>query len=132
MSANVMKFSFAEPDKGWGQRPCEGFLSSTQTCVSDGTVAERRTHPGLGAAWKGSNVADRFPRSNGGQHHRWSERRRIQDEKIDISSPATASEAAILAAVSMDTRRQHFSDPGSDDVWERVTDAPFLALRVGK
>ncbi len=125
---HVMIFAYAEPDKGWGQRPCEGFAPSTHTCVSDGTVAARRTHPGLGAAWKGSNVADRHPRSYGGQHFRWSEQRRLQNARRNRSSPATASEAPIEATVSLDAGRWHHAGLGSADVLVGVNDVPFAAL----
>ena len=123
-----MIFAYAEPDKSWGQRPCEGFVPSTHTCVSGGTVAVRRTHSGLGAAWKGSNVADRYPRSYGGQHFRWSELRRLRYAILKRSSPATASEAAIKATVSLDSCRVCHAGSGPVHVLVDVTDAPFSAL----
>lgn len=91
-------------------------------------MAARRTHPGLGAAWKGSNVADRHPRSYGGQHFRWSEQRKLGNAKSKGSSPATASEAPIYATVSLDTSRGHHEVLGPVDVLVGVTDAPFTAL----
>lgn len=121
-----MIISCAEPDKGWGRRPCEGFAPSNSIFVSCGLVVACRTHPGLDAAWRGSNVADRFPRSYGGQHFRWSEQRKELYEKYKISSPATASEAPVSATVSLDARRQRHADSGSADVLDGVTDAPLF------
>ena len=125
----VMIFAYAEPDKDWGHWPCEGLTPSTHTCVSDGSVAARRTHPGLGAAWKGSNVADRHPRSYGGQHFRWPEQRRLNYAKQERSSPATASEAPIESSISLDIGRGHHAVLiHAYDVLVGVKDAPFTAL----
>lgn len=78
-----MEIVLAEPVYTWGRRPCEGFVPSLRFSASDGAVAaRRRAHPGLGAACRRSNVADRTPHSYGGQHFRWSELRTILWTKI--------------------------------------------------
>lgn len=118
----------AQPDKGWGQRPCEGKLPSISTCVSGWTVAARRARPGPGAAWKGSNVADRIPRSNGGQRFCWPEPRSSYNARQGSSLPAAASQTSIMVAVSMDNRRNNLPALGPFDVLVGVTDDPFTAL----
>jgi hypothetical protein len=124
----VMILACAEPDKGWGRRPCEGEMPSISTCVSGWAVAARRAHPGPGAAWKGSNVADRIPRSNGGQRCCWPEPRRSSNARKERSSPAAASRATISTTVHLDCRRSHLSGLGPGVVLVGVTDDPFTAL----
>ena len=124
-----MNLAYAEPDKGWGQRPCEGVEPSISTCVSEyWTVAARRALPGPGAAWKGSNVADRIPRSYGGQRLCWPEQRIFQHANEESSSPAAASQTTIPTPLHYAYRRHHLSGLGPVDVLVGVTDDPFIAL----
>lgn len=123
----VMNLANAEPDLSWGQWPCEGMLPSTLTLVSAGSVAARRTHPGLGAAPKGSNVADRNPRSYGGQGKPWPEPRRNYDARQACSSPAAASKTTILAPVPVGTDRRRHAGHRPIDVMVGVIDDPFIA-----
>lgn len=97
----VMNLAFAEPDTNWGQRPCEGLAPSPHICATEGTAARRarRTHPGLGAACKGSNAADLEPLSYGGQCTCWSEQRVNYYEQEESSAPAAASQATFEVAV---------------------------------
>lgn len=88
----------------------------------------RRTHPGLGAVWKGSNVADRNPSPYGGQRYCWSDSRSIKYAKEEASSPATASQTSILAKEFMEIRRQHLSGLEPVDVLVGVTDDPFTTI----
>ncbi len=122
-----MNLAVAEPDKAWGHWPCEGNAPSNLTLVSAGSMATRRTHPGLGAASKGSNVADRTPRSYGGQGKSWPEQRREIYARQLCSSPATASKAPILATVPLGIDRHHHADHRSVDVLVGVIDVPFIA-----
>jgi len=100
-----MNLSYAEPDESWGQRPCEGLVPSSHTCVSARGLAARRTPPGLGAACKGSNVADQHPHSYGSQF--WLESRSKRHAKERRSAPAAASQETFKAAVHLD-RRHHY------------------------
>lgn len=95
-----MNLSYAEPDESWGQRPCEGFMPSSLTCVSERGLAARRTHPGLGAACKGSNAADLLPHSYGG--HLRPESRSKSHAKERRSAPAAASQETFKMAVHLD------------------------------
>lgn len=97
----VMNLAYAEPDANWGQRPCEGLVPSTHTCVSGRGLAARRTHPGLGAACKGSNAADLEPRSYGGQRLCWSELRTYPYVQEKSSAPAAASQATFETAICL-------------------------------
>jgi hypothetical protein len=132
----VMNLACAEPDKGWGQRPCEGIAPSICSCVSGRTVAARRARPGPGAAWKGSNVADRIAHlhwrksSYGGQRCCWSGPRSSSNARRQSSLPATASQTTVSAAISLDHRRYHLAGLGPVDVLVGVSDDPFTALRV--
>ena len=72
-------------------------------------MAARRTQPGLGAACKGSNAADRDPRPYGGQRFCWSELRRLNYVQEGCSAPAAASQATFEAAVSFYRRRDPIS-----------------------
>lgn len=95
-----MNLAHAQSDKTWGRWPCEGLVPSSHTCVSGRGVATRdRTQPGLGAACKGSNAADRNPCSYGGQHFRWPEQRRLNYVRERCSAPAAASQATFEVAV---------------------------------
>lgn len=96
MLVGVMNLAYAEPDKTWGQRPCEGLEPSSHTCVSGTGVAARRTHPGLGAACKGSNAADRYPLSYGGQFR--PELRSSKHVQERRSEPAAASQETFEVA----------------------------------
>lgn len=124
----MMNLACAEPDKGWGQWPCEGLVPSSRSCVSGGTAAARRARPGPGAACKGSNVADRILRSYGGQRFCWSEMKEIKNARKKCSSSAAASQTTNLAAVSLDFRRNCLSGPGPVDVLVGVNGDPFIAL----
>lgn len=121
----VMNLACAEPDRDWGQRPCEGLGPSTLTCVWAGLVAARRTHPGMGAAWKGSNVADRNPQSYGGQS--WPDMRSSKNARRKSSSPAAASEKSIAAAVHLDRRCVCHAGLRPADVLVGMIDVPFTA-----
>lgn len=105
----VMNLAYAQPDKTWGQRPCEGSVSSLHIRVSGRGLAARRTHPGLGAACKGSNAADRDPRSYGGQCFCWPEQRSYHHVQERRSAPAAAPQATFEATVSLHRRRDHVS-----------------------
>lgn len=100
MLNTVMNLSYAEPDESWGQRPCEGLVPSSLTCVSARGLAARRTHPGLGAACKGSNAADLLPHSYGG--HFGPELRSKSHAKERCSAPAAASQETFKTAVHLD------------------------------
>lgn len=102
-----MNLTYAEPDENWGQRPCEGLLPSTLICVSTRELAARRTHPGLGAACKGSNAADLLPHSYGGHFRPGSRSKNHAKEKS--SAPAAASQETFQMAVRLDRRRDHCS-----------------------
>ena len=97
MVTRVMNLAHAEPDETWGQRPCEGFEPSNLTCVSACGVAAGRTHPGLGAACKGSNAADLLPESYGGQLRPGY--RKLSHEQQGRSEPAAASQEVFEMAV---------------------------------
>ena len=97
----VMNLAYAEPDANWGQRPCEGLVPSTHTCVSGRGLAARRTHPGVGAACRGSNAADLEPRSYGGQRFCWSELRTYPYVQEKSSAPAAASQATFETAICL-------------------------------
>lgn len=97
----VMNLAYTEPDANWGQRPCEGLVPSTHTCVSGWGLAARRTHPGLGAACKGSNAADLEPHSYGGQRSCWSELRTSPYVQEKCSAPAAASQATFEVAIRL-------------------------------
>lgn len=103
----VMNLSYAESDESWGQRPCEGLVPSSHTCVSARGLAARRTPPGLGAACKGSNAADQHPHSYGGQF--WPEWRSKRHAKERRSAPAAASKETFKKAVHLDRRDHHCS-----------------------
>ncbi len=122
-----MKLAYANPVIVWGQGPCEGSEPSTISCDSEGVVL-RRTRPGAGAAWKGSNVADRSPISYGGQRSCWSEIRSIKHAREKKSSPATASQTPILATEFMEIRRKHLSGLEPVDVLVGVIDDPFNTI----
>lgn len=109
MSDDVMNLAYEEPDVTWGQRPCEGFVPSSHTCVSGRGLAARRTHPGLGAACKGSNAADLDPRSYGGQCFCWPEQRKLHHVQERCSAPAAAPQATFEMAVSLHRHRDPFS-----------------------
>lgn len=102
-----MNLSYAEPDESWGQRPCEGYVPSSLTCVSARGLAARRTPPGLGAACKGSNAADQLPHSYGG--HFGPESRSKRHAKERRSPPAAASQETFKVAVRLDRRDNHCS-----------------------
>lgn len=101
---SVMNLAYAEPDETWGQRPCEGSEPSNLTCVSACGVAAGRTHPGLGAACKGSNAADLLPESYGGQIRPGY--RRLSHEQQKRSEPAAASQEAFEVAVPIYRHRE--------------------------
>lgn len=112
-----MNLAYTEPDANWGQRPCEGQVPSTHTCVSGWGLAARRTHPGLGAACKGSNAADLEPHSYGGQCFCWSELRDYSYVQEKCSAPAAASQATFEVATYL--RRDR--DPVPDVELDRET-----------
>lgn len=95
-----MNLAFAEPDTNWGQRPCEGLAPSPHICATEGTAA-RRTHPGLGAACKGSNAADLEPHSYGGQCYCWSELRDYHYVQAESSAPAAAPQGTFEVAIRL-------------------------------
>ena len=104
-----MNLAYAQPDKTWGQRPCEGLVPSPHTCVSGRGLAARRTHPGLGAACKGSNAADRDPCSYGGQRCCWPEQRNYHHVQERRSAPAAAPQATFEVAASLYRHRDPVS-----------------------
>lgn len=85
-----------EPVHMWGLEPCEGLVSpSFHTSVTAGGAVTRRTHPGLGAAYSRSNVAEQFSFSNGRQLRR---EKGVKYETFKRTSSATAlSPKALLA-----------------------------------
>ena len=128
---SVMEIVLAEPVYTWGQRPCEGLLPSTRFSDSAGVVAaRRRAQRGLGAACKRSNVADRTPRSYGGQQFRWQEQRKLNDGRERPPSPAAASETAFKMALCLRGSR-HFREthPAHHEL-VGVTDDLFTAVKI--
>ncbi len=107
-----MNLAFAEPDENWGQRPCEGLVPSSHTCVSARGLAARRTPPGLGAACKGSNAADLDPRSYGGQYFCWPEQENPNYVQERCSAPAAALQATFEMAVCLYRHRDRFPTLG--------------------
>lgn len=130
-----MNLTYAEPDENWGQRPCEGLLPSPLICVSRRGLAARRTHPGLGAACKGSNAADLFPHSYGGHFRPGS--RSTKHAKEKSSAPAAASQETFQVAVRMDRDSDYCSSAEHRLGFRRVIAGvlkvsggdPFTALR---
>ena len=114
ISVIVMNLAYEEPDKTWGQRPCEGLEPSSHTCVSARGLAARRTPPGLGAACKGSNAADLDPRSYGGQCFCWPEQRKLHHVQERSSAPAAAPQATFEMAISLHRHRDFVPTLGLD------------------
>lgn len=139
MGPIVMNLAHAEPDANWGQWPCEGQEPSTHTCVSGWGLAAGRTHPGLGAACKGSNAADLEPHSYGGQRFCWSELRTETHVQEASSAPAAASQATFEAAISLYRYPDRAPNCGLDletlgvnlSVLGASGGDPFTALRCG-
>lgn len=126
-----MENVLAAPVYIWGQRPCEGRAPSTRYSVSAGEVATRhRAHPGLGAACKRSNVADRNPLSYGGQQSRWSEQRKLYHGRTRSPSPAAASETALKMAVRLQGGCHLGQAHSAHHELVGVTDDLFKAVKV--
>ena len=121
-----MNLAHARTDKTWGQRPCEGFVPSVHTCVSGRGLAARRTHPGLGAACKGSNAADRDPRSYGGQCFFWPEQRELYHVQERRSAPAAAPQATFEMAVCVHRHRDLLPGLGLGHTFLGVVPGAFV------
>ena len=87
-----------EPVNMWGLEPCEGILlPSFHTSVKAGGAVTRRTHPGLGAAYSRSNVAEQFSFFNGRQFRR--RKGDYYDTPKRTSSATALSSKTLLALV---------------------------------